>query len=116
MTLACPGLMDLIEEGKTEGRELENFLKKLFSEVEGIKFDSVVLGCTHYPHVKETIKKVIGYDVLIFDGGEGTARETKRKLMEKDLLNESKEKGVLEILCSSKENNINNLALELLQK
>ncbi len=116
MTLACPGLMDLIEEGKTEGRELEEFLKKLFSEVDGIRFDSVVLGCTHYPHVKETIKKVIGYDVMIFDGGEGTARETKRKLMEKDLLNKSKEKGILEILCSSEENNINNLALELLQK
>ena len=116
MTLACPGLMDLIEAGKTSGKELEDFLKKLFSEIEGIKFDSVVLGCTHYPHIKETIKKVIGYDVMIFDGGEGTARETKRRLMEKDLLNDCKEKGTLEILCSSKENNISNLALELLQK
>lgn len=116
MTLACPGLMDLIEEGKTSGRELEDFLEKLFSEVEGIKFDSVVLGCTHYPHIRETIKKVIGYDVMIFDGGEGTARETKRRLMEKNLLNDSGEKGILEIFCSSEENNISNLALELLQK
>lgn len=116
MTLACPGLMDLIEEGKTSGRELEDFLEKLFSEVEGIKFDSVVLGCTHYPHIRETIKKVIGYDVMIFDGGEGTARETKRRLMEKNLLNDSGEKGTLEIFCSSEENNISNLALELLQK
>ncbi len=116
MTLACPGLMDIIEEGKTEGEELEGFLKKLFSDIEGIKFDSVVLGCTHYPHIKDTIKKVLGNDIMIFDGGEGTARETKRRLMEKNLLNLSKEKGSLKILCSSEKNNIRNLALDLLQK
>ena len=116
MTLACPGLMEFIEEGKTEGEELENFLKELFSNVEGIKFDSVVLGCTHYPHIKETIKKVLGNDVMVFDGGEGTARETKRRLEKSGLLNSSSKKGYLKILCSSEENNIEKLSLELLAK
>lgn len=116
MTLACPGLMEFIEAGKTEGTELEEFLKKLFSNVEGIKFDSVVLGCTHYPHIKETIKKVLGDDVMIFDGGEGTARETKRKLELSGLLNQSQTKGYLKILCSSEENNIEKLSLKLLEK
>ena len=116
MTLACPGLMEFIEEGKTEGYELEEFLRELFSKVEGIKFDSVVLGCTHYPHIKDTIKKVLGNDVMIFDGGEGTARETKRKLEFSGLLNQSKTKGYLKILCSSEENNIKNLCLKLLEK
>ena len=106
MTLACPGLMEFVEEGKTQGADLEKFLEKLFSEVDGINFESVVLGCTHYPHVKDTIKKVLGNDIMIFDGGEGTARETKRKLCESGLLNQSETKGYLKILCSSKENNI----------
>ena len=116
MTLACPGLMEFVEEGKTQGEELEGFLEKLFSEVEGINFESVVLGCTHYPHVKDTIKKVLGNDVMIFDGGEGTARETKRRLCESGLLNQSETKGYLKILCSSEENNIEKLCLKLLEK
>lgn len=116
MTLACPGLMELIEEGKTEGPELEEFLKNLFKNVEGIKFDSVVLGCTHYPHIKETIKKVLGNDIMVFDGGEGTARETKRRLEKSGLLNQSCNKGYLKILCSSEEHNIEELSLKLLQK
>ena len=116
MTLACPGLMEFVEEGKTEGAELEAFLKKLFSEVEGINFESVVLGCTHYPHVKDTIKKILGNDIMIFDGGEGTARETKRKLGESGLLNKSKTNGYLKILCSSEENDIEKLCLKLLEK
>lgn len=115
MTLACPGLMEFIEEGITEGEELETFLKELFTNVEGIKFDSVVLGCTHYPHIKQAIRRILGDDVMIFDGGEGTAKETKRRLTQSGLLNASSQKGYLKILCSSEENNIENLSLKLLR-
>lgn len=115
MTLACPGLMEFIENGVTKGNELEEFLEKLFSDVKGIKFDSVVLGCTHYPHIKETIKKVLGNDIMVFDGGEGTARETKRRLDDLGLINKSKEKGIIKIICSSKEKNIEELSLKLLK-
>ncbi len=114
MTLACPGLMEFIEEGITEGEELEEFLKELFSNVEGIKFDSVVLGCTHYPHIKKTIRKILGNDIMIFDGGAGTAKETRRRLEENNILNTSDEKGYLKILCSSQENNIEDLSIKLL--
>lgn len=115
MTLACPGLMEYIEYGITEGKELEDFLEKLFSDVRGIKFDSVVLGCTHYPHIKETIKKVLGDNIMVFDGGEGTAKETKRRLETLELINKSKEKGIVKITCSSKEKNIEALSLKLMK-
>ncbi len=116
VTLACPGLMEFIECGKTQGPELEAFLTELFDKVKDIKFDSVVLGCTHYPHIKETVKKLLGDEVMIFDGGEGTARETKRKLEKSGLLNKSESEGYLKILCSSEENNIEELSLKLLEK
>ncbi|MBR3791126.1 MAG: aspartate/glutamate racemase family protein, partial [Clostridia bacterium] len=115
MTLACPGLMEYIEDGITEGKELEDFLEKLFSDVRGIKFDSVVLGCTHYPHIKETIKKVLGDNIMVFDGGEGTAKETKRRLEASGIINKSKENGIVKITCSSKEKNIEELSLKLLK-
>ena len=42
------------------------------------------------------IKEVLGPDVLVFDGGEGTAREMRRRLAEADLLNPGTEKGKID--------------------
>ena len=65
------------------------------------KISSIVLGCTHYPFVKNAIEKVVGQDVDIIDGSLGTARELMRRLKEKDLLNDSKEKGTIEMINST---------------
>ena len=113
-TLPCPGLMELVDAGEIKGEKIDNFLKELFKPFIDKKIDSVVLGCTHYPHVKEPIIKALGENVMIFDGGEGTARETKRRLAELDLLNNSQNPGDVEIQCSSKEKDIVPLATKLL--
>ena len=81
-----------------------------------IKIDSVVLGCTHYPHIKDEIKKALGGDVMIFDGGEGTAKETMNRLKTLKLLNASKICGEVKIECSSKEKDIVSLAERLLDE
>lgn len=78
--LPCPGLVELIEQGKTDTKEMEEFLKNLLSPFFAEKIDSVVLGCTHYPFVREQIKKAFAYEVKTFDGGFGTACETKRRI------------------------------------
>ena len=57
--------------------------KKIYRENQ---VDAAVLGCTHYPFARKQIQQVLGENVKIFDGGEGTAREMKRRLQEKDLL------------------------------
>ncbi len=114
ITLPCPGLMELVEEGKFRGEEIDSFLNNLFKPYENIKIDSVVLGCTHYPHVKSAILKALGENVMVFDGGVGTARETKRRLSEIDMLNNSKEYGNIEIICSDTDKDIKPLAFKLL--
>ena len=63
------------------------------------KVDSVVLGCTHYPLVREQIREVMG-DVPLFDGGEGTARETRRRLEAAGLLASSAQVGSVELRSS----------------
>ncbi len=50
--------------------------------------DTLVLGCTHYPFAEASIRRILGPDVLLLDGGEGTARETLRRLRERDLLSD----------------------------
>ena len=73
--LSCSGLADLVEKGNMEDVNLylENNLKKY----KGV--DNVVLGCTHYPLIKENIRGVLG-DVKFFDGSVGVSKELLRQL------------------------------------
>lgn len=100
--LPCPGLMEYIENGDLEGGDLRAYLTELLSDYKG-KIDAVVLGCTHYPFARRLIQEIVGDDVQIFDGGEGTAREMRRRLEEQGLLNLSEKKGKIEFRNSSED-------------
>ncbi|MBQ7474437.1 MAG: glutamate racemase [Clostridia bacterium] len=77
--IPCHGLVELVEAGTVEGNEVRELIERILApHLPGA--DSIVLGCTHYAHVRETIRSVAGEDVAIFDGAAGTARETKRRL------------------------------------
>lgn len=98
--LACPGLMEYVERGETSGRGLQQYLTQLFWDVREEKLDAVVLGCTHYPFVKDTILEVLGGDVQIYDGALGTAKETRRRLREAELLADDSSPGKVVFQCS----------------
>ncbi len=55
--LPCSGLADIIEEGNHE--KIQKYLKQNLQEYTG-KVKNVVLGCTHYPLIKDDIKKILG--------------------------------------------------------
>lgn len=77
--LPCPGLMEFVETGNTEGEDVRQFLENLLSPYLR-EVDSIVLGCTHYPFVRALIQQLAGERIRIFDGGNGTAREMRRRL------------------------------------
>ena len=77
--IPAPGLVELVEKGMVDTPQTEALLKKVLKPYLG-KLDAVVLGCTHYPFVKNAIRRVLGPSVVLLDGGEGTARETRRRL------------------------------------
>ena len=70
-------------------------LKTLFATLESTP-DAVVLGCTHYPFAAKAISRVLGEGVALLDGGEGTARETRRRLAEAGLLEDGRGELVIE--------------------
>ncbi len=82
--LPCVGLAELIEEGNNQ--KLDDYLKQKLSKYKGVK--CVVLGCTHYPLIKNNIKKVLG-DVKFYDGSVGVSKVVKNILTDKNLLNTS---------------------------
>jgi glutamate racemase len=91
--LACPGLMDFIERGDLDGDDLHRYLEDLLYSYSDNRVDAAVLGCTHYPFARKQIQRVLGERVRIFDGGEGTAREMRRRLGEASLLQDRDKRG-----------------------
>lgn len=106
ISLPCAELVEFIEQGILEGEELEDYLKEKFNPYLRDDISSIVLGCTHYPFVKKALSNVIGENIPLIDGGLGTAQELRRKLMESDLLNDSKEKGNILVYNSINDNKI----------
>ena len=94
--IPAPGLVELVERGQADSPEAENLLRELFAPYQG-KLDEVVLGCTHYPFAAKAISRVLGSGVALLDGGDGTARETRRRLAEADLL----ENGTGEVILTN---------------
>lgn len=92
--IGCPGLMEFVEQGVFEGEAVDALLHRLLAPVADIPVDVVVLGCTHYPFLKEAIQKAVGEGTLIMDGSEGTARQLRRRLAEENLLRESSKNEV----------------------
>ena len=103
--LPCPGLMDFVERGDLESEDFRRYLEELLFVHRIHPIDSVVLGCTHYPFAKKLIKEILGPDVEVYDGGEGTAREMKRRLAEADLLNDRQENGTVDFQNSLEDSN-----------
>ena len=105
--VAAPGIVPLVEAGRENSDELLHYLQDLLRPYrktedggEGLLVDSVVLGCTHFPFAMDAIRNALGYDFTFYDGAYGTARETKRRLREADLLNASDHEGRIDLYSS----------------
>lgn len=97
--LPCPGLADLIEKGNFDSEQIHAYLRKIFEPFNREKIDSIVLGCTHYPLISDAIRREFGRNVSIFYGGEGTARNTRKRLGDFGLLRDDiQRKGRIEII------------------
>ena len=89
--IACPLFVPLIEEGWLDGEIVKLTAEKYLSSLRYNGVDSIVLGCTHYPMIKEIIKDVSG--VSLIDSAIETAKEVKRVLEEKEMFRQSAEEG-----------------------
>lgn len=85
--IPAPGLVELIECGEANSPKAQMLLQKVLSPYIG-KLDALVLGCTHYPFAAQTISRVLGSEVKLLDGSQGTANETKRRLENAGLLHQ----------------------------
>lgn len=113
--MPCPGLVELIEQGILEGQELRGYLSRQLESLKGESIDAVVLGCTHYPLIRNVIQDMLP-EAKIFDGGQGTARQTQRRLTDQGLLSGKVAGGGVTFLNSKNDPKMIELCKKLLEK
>ena len=86
---ACPLFVSLAEENWVKEAETFSIAEKYLREIVEKKVDALVLGCTHYPILREVIQKTVGENVTLIDSGEATAEEVRQLLKDKNLANEN---------------------------
>lgn len=111
LPLHSPGIVELVESGRANSQEALALMEAELGHLRG-RLDALVLGCTHYPFIKPAMRAILGSNVDILDGGEGTARETQRRLAQAGLLSEGP--GGLEVENSSDDPAKIQLTLDLL--
>jgi glutamate racemase len=97
---ACPLFVPLAEEGWIDHKATELIAKEYLFPLTLEKIDTLVLGCTHYPLLKDVIGRVLHQTVTLIDSGEATADTVSRLLDELGLRNSSKMKPNLQFFVS----------------
>ena len=86
---ACPLFVPLAEEGWTAEQETVSIAEKYLRSVREFDPHSLVLGCTHYPILRDVIQRTVGENVKLIDSGEATAEEVSKLLESKSLASTS---------------------------
>ncbi|WP_343628572.1 glutamate racemase [Roseateles sp.] len=74
----CPGLVTLIERGDLHSAELDALVERFCAPLREAQVDTVLLGCTHYPLIRERIQAALGDGVHLLDIEHAVARQAKR--------------------------------------
>ena len=85
---ACPLFVPLVEEGLLEDPVTDEIASRYLTELMEIGIDTLILGCTHYPLIRQTIGRIIGKEVSLVNPAYETAMELKRVLDAQGILNE----------------------------
>jgi glutamate racemase len=97
---ACPLFVPLAEEGWLDHNVTRLIAKEYLMELKEKKIDSLILGCTHYPILIDTIQKVIGKNVKLIDSGTPAAILVENYLNGRQLRNQSVHLGNSEFYVS----------------
>lgn len=86
----CPLLVSLVEEGWTDDEITRLTISKYLSPLLEKEVDTIILGCTHFPVIKNLIQAEAGKDVTLIDSGQETAKVVKSMLEELKIKNPRK--------------------------
>jgi glutamate racemase len=83
--VACPRLVPLIESDRPFGAETTGAVREYAAPLKEAGVDTVILGCTHYPLIRQIFERVFGREVTLVFSAEETAREVAETLARKGI-------------------------------
>ena len=112
----CPLFVPLIEGGFIDVEETRRIAREYLKPLIKSKVDTLILGCTHYPHLEGIIREIVGKDVLLIDPAASAVRDAKKVLKKEGLLSERTGPASYTYLVSGSVPQFKDLASKLLRK
>ena len=97
---ACEMLVALAEEGWSDGDIATAIVRRYLEEANGFGPDTIILGCTHFPLLRDTIAEVAGAGVTLVDSASTTAAVVRATLETNDALRSGSGPGTLRLLAT----------------
>jgi len=82
VTQACVGLVECIERGELNATNTKALIRQYCAPLLAEGADTIVLGCTHYPFVRDVITDIVGKEVILIDTGAAVACQLQYRLTE----------------------------------
>lgn len=113
---ACPLFVPLAEEGWINHPATKLIAQEYLAELKKAKIDTLILGCTHYPILKDVIQEVIGENVKLIDSGSAASVEVNEYLEGRGIKNYQHNIGRHEFYVSDVPKKFNEIANRFLGK
>ncbi len=84
-SVACPLFVPLVENGHIDTQVTRLVAEEYLADLRKENIDALILGCTHYPHLKKVIAETMGNCVELIDPGAEVAKFLERELAQKGL-------------------------------
>jgi glutamate racemase len=98
----CPLLVPLIEEGLLDDPITDQVIRRYLEKLVRAKVDTLVLGCTHYPLLKDAIQRFVGPEITLVDSAHNCAAAVKKLLAREDLAAHGDQLGKLEVALTDR--------------
>lgn len=82
ITHPCPKFVELVESGNLTGPEVDSAIEQYARPMLDQGADTLVLGCTHYPFLRESIQEIVGNKITLIDTGVAVAKRTSKLLQD----------------------------------
>jgi len=105
-----------VEEGKIYTNSTKRLVEEHLYSLQKENIDTIILGSTHYPFLKEVIREVIGSKVILIDPAEETVQEAKKILYEKNSLYNGQKKPIYRFFTSGDPAKFKTIAEQLIKR
>lgn len=110
--VACPLFVPLVEEGFVDDEVSLSVARKYLEPYKDSEYDTLILGCTHYPLLKNTLRHVLP-SINIVDSSLSCAVKVRELLINNNLLNPQKRLGISKFFVSDRPQNFVELSYRL---